>query len=426
MWTVSLAHSPGCTMSGHLPVYCSAILPIVLLLSGCGGGVTPPVEPAAFADLSGLKATHNKALQAEYARLVSEKATPLALKPASSSSPAAKEAAEAYNALFPADKLPLLEEEILKIYPFAANQPGDVLQAQKAFKLQWNGQRKKAVEAWRGAYSPVFIDLADGILAPLTPISVTQIAVTLQGCYVREQLDAGELQAAADGWMAAMRGIELLAELPHLTARLTAAQLRAECLQMLPELASHPATGPALRRKLEATLEGQLANWPPDSRAWIGDRALGLHLYEMVRDNHILSILSASDLAMLKKRRQLDAVVEAVEVNIDEDQYFYLIQMRKMINACSKPYYQRKDELDEILLTVARFKGVPSERYVAAHILLLQLDDAHKQQAQDRERCERHRLLLRQQRGAEAQPAVISPVTGKPILPQVASAFLPR
>jgi len=388
---------------------------LLLMCSGCGGQVPPEVVDREFAELHGLKTTHSKGLQEEYARLLSEQATPLQMIPPAVKTPEAAATIASYNNLFKPGITDSLLEDAQKLHPFERGQSPRQLELQQKFRMKWDGQRRKALAAWRGVHPPVYLDLAEGILAPAAPVNVTQIAVMLEACHIRERLNQGELQPAVDGWIAMMHGIELLAAQPHVTCRMVAAGLRENCLNMLPELAEHPGSGPTIRRKLEAVLEGQLQNWPPDARAWTGDRALGLHLYEMVRDGDILSVMTAKEIAALKKSKQLTPVIKAIDSNIDDDEFFYLLQMRRMIKACRQPFYQRLPELQQIADAAKRHRVLPSERYVAAHILLVQIVSAHRQQAEDRARCELHRLKLRARRGAGPLPGMVSPVDGKPL-----------
>ena len=82
--------------------------------------------------------------------------------------------------------------------------------------------------------------------------------------------------------------------------------------------------------------------------AWIGDRAQGLHTYELIRDGYLTSLLSRSELALLNEDRQFNAFLRATTENVDADELFYLRTMRRIIQECAQPFFHRKLTLQQL------------------------------------------------------------------------------
>ena len=120
-----------------------------------------------------------------------------------------------------------------------------------------------------------------------------------------------------------------LAGIPHVGSRLLAARLRQEALQVLDAVVEHPRATPAVLVSLRQLLETSLDQWTPDRLAWVGDRILGLHAYEMVRDNQLLNVLTSQEIDALKRDGKLEPFVTAVVQGVDDDQWFYLLPCAK-------------------------------------------------------------------------------------------------
>ncbi|MGY8769596.1 MAG: hypothetical protein ACKVH8_14360, partial [Pirellulales bacterium] len=92
---------------------------------------------------------------------------------------------------------------------------------------------------------------------------------------------------------------------------------------------------------LRDTLSQHLAQWPQDADGWIADRACGLHFYEMVRDGELLSVLPEEEIKALTESKELELTIKAINRNLNQDELFYLTEMRHTIEACQKPYHLR-------------------------------------------------------------------------------------
>ena len=210
-----------------------------------------------------------------------------------------------------------------------------------------------------------------------------------------------------------LRMARFLAAEKHPVYRNEAARVREEALGVLEAVVQHPKVSRPSVAALHDTLAGQLAAWPNDADVWIGDRAVGLHAYEMVRYGHLLSLIP-EEIEQYQEEGVLEARVEAILGSLDEDELFYLESMRAIINACEKPYFERAE-------TFARIRAEQSERSTtaqfptfAANILLPPVEEHHAVEARDRALCEAWTLALAAALDRPAPGFKVNPLTGKP------------
>ncbi len=218
--------------------------------------------------------------------------------------------------------------------------------------------------------------------------------------------------AAIDALKNMLRWASLLAAEKNATARLQAAQLRAEAIEVLQAIVLHQGCRRAQLENLHALVHENLSAWPPDADAWIGDRALGMHCYEVVRDGGILSLLTEREVKEFTENGSIEELPKAVAAIADLDELFYLDAMRKIIESCSLPYYRRTVSAAEILAAAAAKADSPEYPLVAAHLLLPDIDRGLRMQAEDRARVE---ALAAGLDAALERPIVYqtNPLTGK-------------
>src|SRR5690606_13178354 len=125
-------------------------------------------------------------------------------------------------------------------------------------------------------------------------------------------------------------------------------------------------------------LARQLADWPSDADAWIGERAQGLHTYEMIRGGYLLSILSEQELQTLRQEAGISSTVKAVARHIDADQHYYLAAMREVIDACDMPFFERRQRLAKIEHDLREIRNSPEFPLVAGRLLLTDLVAGHR------------------------------------------------
>ena len=145
-----------------------------------------------------------------------------------------------------------------------------------------------------------------------------------------------------------------------------------------------------------------------------GDRAMGLHAYEMVRDGQLLNLLTVEEIRKLAKQQEIGSFTQAVTHSLDQDELFYLQSMRSIIESCSEPYYRRQSAIAEFAANLDQLRDTPRFPLFAAQVLLVNLDRGLRLQALDRARCEAFSLAVSAAAGATVTPSPVNPLTGKP------------
>ncbi len=257
------------------------------------------------------------------------------------------------------------------------------------------------------------IRYTEGLLADLSVIQQLVWAGQLLLCEAVVALANEDVSLALDDCRRVFRAIELLAGEPHLTARVAAARLRSDALRFVQVLVLSRAVGRDAGQQLKALLRSQLDQWPPDELAWIGQRALGMHAYEMVRQGHLLSLLSYKELAK-HDTPELARLCRLASEYVDEDQWFYLQTMQKILKACRLPYYRRGELLAQLREELAVGADPEQKRFVARVLLFDEFDWGQRIQAHDRACTEGWALALGLALGQAGSTAPINPLTGEP------------
>ncbi len=356
----------------------SAIVAMLGFCVGCGRREQES-KKLEVESLPYLQQTHHPELRAELARLLADQATPQLLeqsaygRPSSGSSASrTKNADQELNEIVDVQSLRLTLQRLSRFYPSGRLQMSGV-------DLQKGRELRKQCSQQLDAYRAVFhredyqfrISLLVGLMADLTVLDHARLAHRLEGLEAAEILATGKPESALLPLRNMLRIDARLAAVKHVTARLTAARLRAEALQVVAAIVEHQQCTPVLQRELLTLMESQLERWPADADAWLGDRALGLHAYEMVRAGQLLSILTAEEIEDLKNGRNLQAFSDAVMMSLDEDEWFYLSTMRRVIDSCAKPYYERLSTLEEINDQVDALQDTPRYPLFATRVLLV-------------------------------------------------------
>jgi hypothetical protein len=209
------------------------------------------------------------------------------------------------------------------------------------------------------------------------------------------------------------RHIRMLSQVSHVVPRIAAVHLRRDALSVLAEVARHAATDRSTLEHLHEMLVGQLASWPPDADTWIGDRAVGLHTYEIIREGHLTSVLTVEEIDQFKSEGNLKSLFRAVVGNIDGDQLFYLTAMQKMIDACERPFYQRADVFQGTHDDLKKLLPTANYPIIAARVMLPGIEQGQRLQAIDRAHVEGWTLALSVATGGDRVGIEINPLTGK-------------
>ncbi|GIW93175.1 MAG: hypothetical protein KatS3mg110_1216 [Pirellulaceae bacterium] len=280
---------------------------------------------------------------------------------------------------------------------------------------RWLSRREGLVADCRRALQRPRAELAirysEGLLADLEIVQQVVWAGQLLGCDALLAAASDNIDQAVGDIRLMLKAAQVLADEPLLTARVAAARLRLDALRLVQAIVLSRATGRKDVEKLAESLDRHLAEWTLDERAWIGERALGLHAYEMVRQGHLLSLLSYKELAG-RDTPELAKLCRQVEQFIDEDEWFYLTAMRRVIQACQEPYHKRRSLMEELNAELAIGTDPEQKRFVARLLLHQELDWGQRVQAHDRACVEGWAVALNLALGDSVRPAT-NPLTGE-------------
>lgn len=396
----------------------ACVLVLGLLAGGCQDRrpAAPPGQPgdlAHYGYLPGLKAAPDAHLQDELARLVEQHATPELLD--GFSVPDEQNVAAALRGLFDQRRVAGLLEESARYLPagdfiFAPS----VEEAAKAFCRRYESQRLKARAALARPRCSFGIRFLRGNFDPLSFVDTVKLSARLELLRAADMLARGRPAEAVDALSAILRWAECLGAEKHVVPRLEAAYLRTDAFGLLQAIVSRGNNSPEQLDRLFGLVEAQLKAWPADADAWIGDRALGLHAYELVRDGRLLALLTDEEIDELRKEGDLVALAERARQAVDADELYYLQTMRKIIDSCQQPFYTRKDLFDSIDQELAQRQGSADYPLVAARLLLPGVRKAQEAQARDRANWEALALALAAATGRSLPEFKVNPATGQP------------
>ncbi|MBC8354763.1 MAG: hypothetical protein H8E66_22515 [Planctomycetes bacterium] len=404
-------------------------LPLILLPLCCIAcnknepSVKTPADVVQYASLPGLTETHDAELQAELARLIAEYATPLQLMGNSSRAgsnhsrleamPNAASVVAQFDEIFPPNFRDSSRENLDKVWPVEGFEfTASTLHVVATLSQRYRAKREKYEQLVSAVDFDVPVDHSLGLSADTSYLDAIEIGNRLEGLYAAGLLEAGEPERAIEPLRLMLRVSEQLAGERNIVSRGGGAVRRGEALQLLEGIARHPAATPSVHRQLKMLVVQQLERWPDDANAWIGDRAQGLHTYELIRDGYLLSMLSYEELREYRDEIGIQQLAELVAVNIDQDELFYLRTMRDVVDACQKPYYERASVFRQIEANLELLRGRDDYPFVADQLLLLQLDQGSRLIALDRAKCEAWALALQIATGGTPPKAKINPLTG--------------
>lgn len=386
---------------------------VLLALLGCSGSTQEGVgldDMERFGSLPYLSATRDPQLADELARIAEEGGTPEQLtQPDDEDSLGA-----ALTELFPEDRLDALVARSGELLP-----PGEFrfeptrLQHAIAFRRKHDRQRLEVRKALKRPNRHLGIRFVAGFAADTSVIDVLRLCVRLEAFHAAELLAEDDLDGAIGAVDRMLALAQPLAAEKHLDARLHAAYLGAEALAIAQTIVAHRD---ATREHLQALLQtarAHLQNWPDDANAWIGERAIGLHTYELVRDGALLILLTEEEIEEFKQEGNLQVIGAAARRDADRDQLYYLEAMRRVIEACQKPHHARLARFDSIHYELQRRWGTPEHPIVAGRLLLKDLAAGSAVQALDRAQWAAWVLALATATG-ESPTQTVNPLTGEP------------
>jgi hypothetical protein len=370
-----------------------------------------PAGPEAYGSLPGLKSTPKLNLRDELARIVEDNGTPeqLSRKTVADEDNAAVALAE----LFPAGQVKVLLDESAAIFP-AREFTFDPIRLQKAinFRVKYEPQRQRARQAMERPKCEFGIRFTQGFYADLTFVDVARLCARLEAFNAAESLADGAAPRAIDSFEAMMRLAAVLAREKHPVPRMEAAYLRTEAFGALQAIARSEKIGRPDIERLSQIIESQLAAWPNDADAWIGDRALGLHAFEMIRDGQLARLATDKEVERFRKENILAEMGDAAKRAADQDEFYYLQAMRGIIECCNEPFPDRTAEFDAIDADLRKKQDTAEYPLVAARLLLPGIRKGHEVQARDLANWRAWAFALALSLGRDADSFQSNPFTG--------------
>ncbi len=370
-----------------------------------------------FGHLPGLRETPDPRLQDELARIIDEGGTPELLT--QNQVPDEENVAAGLYGLFETEEIESIRDQSDEIVP-----PGrftfDPTRLERAirFRQKHQLQRQRAREALQRPRCNFGFQYTAGFGADQSLVDVAWICARLEAFQAAESLAAADTAAAIESLRYIFRLASCLAAEKHATARLEAALIRAEALRVVRAVVAYPdIKQPKVTRdqlgRLCTMIEDQLKAWPDDAGAWIGDRALGMHAYELVRAGRLVELLTEDEIQLFADEEILEDLPAAARRTVNQDELYYLEAMRRIIDSCQKAYHERAEVFESIRQDLHQKRNTPEFPLVAGRLLLPHIDKGHAIQARDRAGCEAWAVALASACGRKPPPYQVSPLTGE-------------
>jgi hypothetical protein len=370
-----------------------------------------------YGDLSRLASTPHEGLQAEYKLLLQERMTPRQLDEDLAAKTGGQQPARsiALQEAFPTLSRGILRSQLDETYR-GGRLKLSALQLERGRELlvRFAGGREKFRQAIAEDSQRIGLLLADGVFADLQFLELFSVGCRVEAVAAAIALADGAPDDALPAIEAMLGAARFLATEWNVTTRITAANARAEALEVVRAVATHPQATRQTHERLLEVLIRETADWPADAQAWIGDRAGGLVAYEAVRHGHYLSLVERDEFQRLQEHKTLRLTAKAATRNVDRDEWFYLQAMRRMIESCSQPYFERRAVLESIRRELAEKEQSADDPILARQILLTDFETGHLRQAQDAARCQAWIIALSAAVERPLPNIPVSPVTGQP------------
>jgi hypothetical protein len=355
-------------------------------LIGCQRSAAPPSSPPDknYGELPGLQKAQDHLLAAELRRIIAEKGTPEQLTQAAL--PKEQNGANRLITAFDTEELLPLLDETEKIFPgnIFSFDP-DQLDTFSRFLEEHNDKREKIHEALAGPNCQFNFRFNRGLMADDQFIDSTRLAARLESMATAVALfKSSDVNEAIRFWKNQMLLADILDDEKLITARIQATRIREEALLGLQTILTNAPINKERLREIKEEISLRLEKWTPDRETWIGDRAMGLFLYEIIRDGKIVSVLTHPERIRLSQNGKLTKLIKADRRAINLDQWEYLKAMRMLIESSEKPFYQRSElgsKIENLFEAKYHQKDYP---VIAAEMLMKNIDRAIQLLAQDR------------------------------------------
>lgn len=369
-----------------------------------------------YAELNRTLKTQNEQLQKELSRIQSERGFPLQLQQVEDEIAPSMDLSSLFYSTFDSDwQIESLDKSLAERWPPANLEFGAKLDEVRAIARNHQTRRKTLRAALRRPSARFKIDFTQGVAADTRWLDVALILARLEAIDIADRIEQGKSNEAIDSLATIFRLAVKLGKTPLLTSRLMAVDVRRIGIEGVRKVASSGEVTVQTRTLLLGLIQDQLSLWPDEKVAWIGDRAIGLHVFEMVRGGEYSTLLPPEELQELDSQGELVDRVHVVQMNVDEDELYYLETMREVLSLCQKPYYQRQKAWDARFRQLETARDAPGFPRVAADYMLPAFLMAQQRMSRDRTRCEVWRMALQESLGQPVSRVGFNGVTGEPI-----------
>ncbi len=401
------------------------LLAVAVAVAGCGRKNSAGYGDAKTIDdlgeLPWLSSSPNVAMQDHLTRIRQQQGTPNQLD--AHRPPDAQNVAVGLAAVFDSRRISRIDRQAERLFP-SGRFEFDAIRLQKVMRFVSDhsdqrenhpNQRTEIRKALTRPRCRFDLQFSKGLLATLPDLQIVRTCVRLEGLAIAEILfDKQRPSGTIEPLGVMLRLVAYLAAEKHLASRLEAARLRRETMSVLEAVAQHPKTNTSVLRGLLDLVGAQLESWPADADAWIGDRALGLHTYELVRAGELMSLLTSEETRRFRKRGTPGDLFLAVKRNIDRDEGYYLDTIETIIAACNEPYYKRRGMFGQIRTDLNDRENTAKYPFVSGRILLDDIENGQQLQARDLALCQSWAVALAMACGESPSAYKVSPLSGEP------------
>ncbi|MEZ6106871.1 MAG: hypothetical protein R3B96_12310 [Pirellulaceae bacterium] len=280
---------------------------------------------------------------------------------------------------------------------------------------KYEGQRQKLAGSVRQTQSQFRIAFDQGTAADVSWLDAVRLVARLEALGVARFVQAETPDQALDPLSDLARIAGKLEQSPSLVAHLMAVDIRREWIAGIRLVATHPAATARTHQLLFELVAADRRKGSHESLAWIGDRAAGMHAYEMVRAGEYLSLLSEEEYQALEERNETMDQALVVRRNVDEDETYYLETMRLLISKSEQPFHARRQWLNDWFTELDARSNQPKFPAVAADLLLVGITTAQQRLARGQARGDAWYLALAAINGHDLpEDPVLNAETGEP------------
>ncbi len=219
---------------------------------------------------------------------------------------------------------------------------------------------------------------------------------------------------------AAWKWTDRLVATGHLEARVQAAIIRGDALNVLEVIANHPGVTVDDLRMAQKPLAISVAEWPSMAAALQRERAMAMAAYEAIRLGLTDMLFTLEERSQLREEGVYESLRRAEADQIDADEAAYLTYMREVIAVAEQPYFARSKHLVECDRLLRAGEHVESFPWFANRLFVLNnsMTLAQAEIARDRARIEGWLHLLAAATGDAPPDSEVNPLNGQKYMAQ--------